>query len=96
MLYYDRIDLSEGIDPTKCNKSKEYMICHYWFFNHGLKFQDYICNGCQDLTILCVNISDIAVITVKDIDYHCIIHNISESEAINLLEHFVLEDRKYM
>ena len=72
------------------------MICHYWFFNHGLKFQDYICNGCHDLTILCVNISDIAVITVKDTDYHCIIRNISESEAINLLEHFLLEDRRYM
>ena len=34
MLYYDRIDISEGIDLTKSNKSREYMICHYWFFNH--------------------------------------------------------------
>ena len=23
MLYYDRIDISEGIDPTKSNRSKE-------------------------------------------------------------------------
>ena len=29
MLYYDRIDISEGIDPTKSNKSKEYMICSF-------------------------------------------------------------------
>ena len=29
MLYYDRIDTSEGIDPAKSNSSKEYMICHY-------------------------------------------------------------------
>ena len=42
MLYYDRIDISEGIDPTKSNKSREYMICHYSFFNHGFKFQDYV------------------------------------------------------
>ena len=34
MLYYDRIDISEGIDLTKSSKSREYMICHYWFFNH--------------------------------------------------------------
>ena len=27
MLYYDRIDISEGIDPTKSNISKECMIC---------------------------------------------------------------------
>ena len=38
------------------------MICHYWFFNHGIKFQDYVCNGCHDLTMLSVNMSDIAVI----------------------------------
>ena len=29
MLYYDRIDISEGIDPTKSNKSRECMIRHY-------------------------------------------------------------------
>ena len=26
------------------------MICHYWFFNHGFKFQDSVHNGCHDLT----------------------------------------------
>ena len=46
MLYYDRIDISEGIDITKNNKSRECMICHYWFFNHGFKFQDNVCNNC--------------------------------------------------
>ena len=62
MLYYD---ISEGIDATKSNKSRECMICHYFFFNHGFKFQDYVCNGCHDLTMLSVNISGIAIITVK-------------------------------
>ena len=28
ILYYDRIDISEGIDPTKSNKSTECMVCH--------------------------------------------------------------------
>ena len=72
------------------------MICHYWFFNHGFKFQDSVCNGCHDLTMLSVNISDIAIITVKNVDYRCIIHNISKSEAINLLENSVLEDCGYI
>ena len=54
MLYYDRIDTSEGTDPTKSNKSRECMICYYWFFNHEFKFQDYICNDCHDLTMLSV------------------------------------------
>ena len=35
MLYYDRIDISEGSDHTKSNKSRECMICHYFFLNHG-------------------------------------------------------------
>ena len=82
MLYYKRINISEGIDPTKSNKSKECMICHYWFFNHGFKFQYSTCNGCHDLTMLSLNIRDIAIITVKNVDYCCIIYNISKPEAI--------------
>ena len=48
------------------------MICHYLFFNHGFKFQDYVCNGCHDLSLLRLNISDIAIITYKNVDYCCI------------------------
>ena len=62
------------------------MICHYFFFNHGFKFENYVSNGCHDLTMLSVNISDIAIITVKNTYYRCIVHNISKFEAINLLE----------
>ena len=96
MLYYDRNDLSEGIDVAKSNNRKEYMVCHYWVFNHGFNFQDSVCNGCHDLTMLCLNIGDIVMITVKDVDYRCIIHDISKSEANNLLKNSVLENRGYI
>ena len=96
MLYYERINISEGIDPTKSNRSKECMICHYQFFNHQFKFQDSIFNGCHDLTQLSLHIRDIAIITVKNGDYRCIIYNISKSETNNLLENSVLEDRGYI
>ena len=76
MLYYDKIDKSDGIDSTKSNKSPECMICHYWLFNHRFKFQDHVCNDCHDLTMLCLNISDIAIITVKNVDYRCVMYNI--------------------
>ena len=69
MLYYDRIDISEGIDLAKSNNSKECMICHYWFFNQGFEFRDSVCNGCHDLTWLSVSISDIAIIAIKNVDY---------------------------
>ena len=39
---------------------------------------------------ICLDISDIAIITVKNVDYSCIMYN--KSEAIHLLENSVLED----
>ena len=32
MLYYDRTDVSEGVDVNKTSASKECIICHYWYF----------------------------------------------------------------
>ena len=61
-----------------------------------MKFQDSVCNGCHDLTMLSVNTSDITVITVENVDYCCIIHKISKSEAIDLLQNFALKDRGYI
>ena len=40
--------------------------------------------------MLNVNISKIAIIIVKNVDYRRIIKNLSKSEAINLLENSVL------
>ena len=79
----------------KSNDSKESIVCHYWYFNHGFKFQNSVCNGCHDLTVLFLNLSDIAIITVKDIDYRCVVHDISKAEAIHLLENSVLDCRGY-
>ena len=76
MLYYERIDISKGTDPTKNNNSRECMICHYFFFNHVFKFQDSVCNGCHHLSKTCFNIKATAVIIIENVDYCCIIHNI--------------------
>ena len=82
MLHYDSIALSEGIYLTKNNNSKECIVFHYWYFNHGFNFQSSVYNGCHDLTMLCLNLNDIAFITVKGVDYRRIIHDISESDLI--------------
>ena len=73
MLYYDTKDISKWIDLAKSNKSKECVICHYFFSNHEFKFQDSVCNGCHDLTMLRLNISDIAIITVKNVDQKIVV-----------------------
>ena len=46
--------------------------------------------------MLSVNRRDIAIVTVQNVDYCCIIHNISKSETINLLKNSVLEDNGYI
>ena len=85
---------------TILQKIRYYKYCiisHYWLLNHGLAFQDSACSGCHDLTMLSVNnTSNIAIITIKNADYRCIIHNISKSEPINLLENSVLEHCGYI
>ena len=69
------------------------MVCYYWFFNHGFKFQDSVCNGCHDLTMLWPNFSDIDVITVKNIDYCCIMYSISKSDAIHY--NILIDEKNY-
>ena len=64
-MYYDRVDISEGIDSSIGKSSKECMICHYYLFNHRFKFQDSVCNVCHDLMIFYLHISDIAITSVK-------------------------------
>ena len=96
MLYYHKVDMSEGIDFAKSNNSKQCIFCEYCFFNHGFKYQDSVCNVCHDLLMQYVNISDFAIITVKGPDYCCIIYGISKSETINRLGNFVLDDLGYI
>ena len=56
MLYYDRLDISEGINVNKTSKSKEWDICHYWYFlNKAFKFQPDVCNGCHHVLMMSIN-----------------------------------------
>ena len=74
MLYYDRIDVCEGIDVNKTSASRERDVCHYWcFLNYSFKFQPNICNRCYDLLMMSINLTVIAILTIKGSDYCCII-----------------------
>ena len=82
MIYFDRIDASEGIDVNKTSTSKEFDIYHYWYFlNKGFKFQSNICNRCHDLLMMSINLSDSAVLNIKGCHYGCIITGISKGEG---------------
>ena len=82
MIYFDRIDASEGIDVNKTSTSKECDIYHYWYFlNKGFKFQSNVCNRCHDLLMMSMNISDSAILNIKGCCYGCIIIGISKGEG---------------
>ena len=50
MLKYDKIDITEGIDLNKTNKSKECMFCHCWYYlNKNFSYGPFTCDGCYDI-----------------------------------------------
>ena len=59
------------------------MISRYWFFNHGLKFQNSVCDGCHELTMMCLTISHAVIATVKGVDYYCIIYKLANLRQYN-------------
>ena len=89
MLYYDKIDVSEGIDVNKRKKNalKECDICHYWYFlNYSFKFQPNVCHRCHDLLMTSINLSDFAILNIKYSVYHYVINLISKNEATKLMQ----------
>ena len=47
---YQKIDISEEIDLNKTSASKDFEVCHYWFFKYiGFKFEEHVRNKYHDL-----------------------------------------------
>ena len=50
LLEYDGINISEGIDIDASNKSKEYMLCHCWYFlDKNYSYGPCLCDGCYNI-----------------------------------------------
>ena len=94
MLQYERIDISEGIDFDKTNKSVECTICHYWYFKDiGFEYQPYVCNGCHDFSMIVQKLDNFVILKVKGVDYTCCVVNMSKKDAISLLNNSVLDNK---
>ena len=57
------------------------------------KFQPNVCNRCHDLLMMSMNLSDIAILSIKNADYCCIINRISKNEARNLMQNANLTEK---
>ena len=50
MLEYERIDISDGIGVDMSDKSKKYMLCHYWYFlDKNFSYGPYLSDGCYNI-----------------------------------------------
>ena len=97
MIQYERIDISEGIDIiNKPNKSKECMICHYWYFKDiGYEYEQYVCKGCHDLLVMVYDLNDFMILNIKGVDYRCFVFNMSENDASKLFNNSALDNKAY-
>ena len=94
MLIYERIDVSEGIDFDKTEKLKGCMICHYWFFkSKSFNFETLLCNGCHGISMMFYELKNITIFKIKNVDYRCILWNMTYDEAFNLLNNSTLDER---
>ena len=97
MLQYERIDVSEGIDLNKSDKSKECDICHYWYFlDKNINYELYLCNGCHDLMQKAINFNDVAIVSIKGSDYRIHFWYMSKNDAVNLLNNSWLDDKRVL
>ena len=83
MLYYHGIDLSKRIDLLK-------IIKNLWFAAIASLIMVSNFNIIYAMVVMisqcCVNISDIAIMTIENVDYRCIVHIIRKFEAISSLK----------
>ena len=82
MLYFDKINVSEGIEVNKSNKSKECMNWHYWnFVDINYTYKPEVCNGCHGMTIMVYELENMAILNVKDVDSRCGIWNMTKNDT---------------
>ena len=56
------------------------------FLDKGFKFQPDVCNGCHDVLMIFMNLSNVAFLIIYSSDYFRIISRSSKSETITLMQ----------
>ena len=91
MLKYDKIDMTEGIDVDKTNKSRECMLCHYWYYlNKNFSYGPFTCDGCYNIVQRSTNFKNIAIVRVKNNTYRIYFKDISKHKVKKLMNKFDL------
>ena len=59
----------------------------------GYKFELYACNKCLDISMMAHELKNVAILSVKGVDYRCVLWNIIKNDAINRLNNSKLNDK---
>ena len=95
MLEFEKRDISEGIDVDMSNKSKECMLCHYWYFlDKNFSYGPYFCNGCYNIMQKSTDFKNVAIVHVKKSAYIIYFLYMSKREAKILMKNSNLMDKK--
>ena len=85
-------DKGELIDFNKGENSIKCMICHYCYFKDGFKYQPYVCNPCHDFSMTAQNLSDLFVVTIKNVDCRVYITGV-DKKAVFIIKNSNLSDK---
>ena len=87
-----KIDISDGMDVDISDKSKECMLCHYWYFlDKGFSYGPYLCDGCYDMM---QKLKNIAIVHIKENIYRIFFLYMSKREAKKLMTNSNLINKK--
>ena len=73
MLWYEKIDVSQGIDV---NKTLSLLV----FKDVGFKFEEHVCNKCHDLLTMAYSLKNIATLSAKGTTFRCLLMGISKKK----------------
>ena len=95
MLEYERIDISDEIDVDMSDKSKECILCHYWYFlDKNFGYGPYLCDRCYNVLQKCNKLKTIAIVHVKKSAYRIYFEYMSKREVKKLMTNSNLIDKK--
>ena len=90
MLEYDRIDISDGIDVDKTDRSKECTFCHYYYFlDKNFKYGPYLSDGCYDIVKRSTDFRNITIVHIKKSAYRSSFSYINKHKAKKLIKNFI-------
>ena len=59
----------------------------------GFKFEDHVCNGCNDLLTMAYSVKNVAILSSKGATFRCLLMGIIKNEASKKIKYSVTYDR---